>query len=553
MKGSTHMEELDVPQAPTAQEHKDRLHLLILGSAEAGKSLLLDRLLRTPGARQLVVAHAPGEEQDTRGIVARARTADVAVIVVDACKGVATQVRRLSYLAALLGVHRAVLAVNKLDLVGYSREAFERIQDEYLAYARQIGWHQVPCIPLGLMPWYRGPSLLEYLDKVDADSGAHTGPFRFLVEAVTPGGLCGRIAGGTLRPGVRVRILPGGRESVVLDVAIAGAAATLRLAHDVPVSPGDVVAAADALPEVADQLQADTIWTGAEPMLSGRPYLMKLGAAAVGATITKTKHKTHFDTLEHLAATKLEPGEVGACNVHLDRMVAFDPYVENRDTGGFTLVDRESGDTLGVGMLRFALRRSQNIHWQAIEVDKHAHAALKGHRPCIVWFTGLSGAGKSTIANVVEKKLHAMGRHTFLLDGDNVRHGLNKDLGFTEADRVENIRRIAEVAKLMLHAGLIVLVSFISPFRAERRLARELVEHGEFCEVFVDAPLSVAEQRDPKGLYRKARAGQLKNFTGIDSPYEPPESPEVRIDAAATAVEAAADQVLARLRASGIL
>jgi bifunctional enzyme CysN/CysC len=399
------------------------------------------------------------------------------------------------------------------------------------------------------------------------ESDAQEKPFRLLVQwANRPSqefrGYSGRVVGGTVRPGERIRVLPSGKESTVtrivthdgdLEAAVAGQSVTVTLADEIDISRGDVIAAAEAPPELADQFEAKVIWMSEEPMLPGRPYLLKIGARTVGATITKPKYKVNVNTMEHLAAPTLQLNDIGACNLHLDQMIAFDPYEQNRDTGGFILIDRLTNNTIGAGLLRFALRRSHNIHWQAVEVDKRAHASIKGQKPCVVWFTGLSGAGKSTIANVVEKKLHAMGRHTFLLDGDNVRHGLNKDLGFTEADRVENIRRVAEVAKLMVHAGLIVLVSFISPFRAERRLARELVEKHEFCEVFVDAPLSVAESRDPKGLYKKARRGELKNFTGIDSPYEPPEKAELRIDAANTSVEAAADLVIARLRVMEIV
>ena len=399
------------------------------------------------------------------------------------------------------------------------------------------------------------------------DDDVRRGPLRLLVQWVNRPdqsfrGFAGPIVGGTLRPGTRVRALPSGRESVVtrivtadgdLDEAVAGQSVTVALADEIDISRGDVLAAADAPPELGDQFEAHVIWMSDAPMLPGRPYLMKIGTRTVGATVTKPKYKINVNTLEHLAAPTLELNDIGVCNLHLDQMVPFDPYTLNRDTGGFILIDRLTNQTIGAGLLHFALRRSQNIHWQALEVDKAARTALNGHRPCVVWFTGLSGAGKSTIANIVEQKLHTLGRHTFLLDGDNVRHGLNKDLGFTAADRVENIRRVAEVARLMVDAGLIVLVSFISPFRAERRLARGLVAEGEFCEVFVDAPLSVAEQRDRKGLYKKARRGELKNFTGIDSPYEPPEHPEIRVDTTALAAEAAADAVVNYLRTQRII
>ena len=550
-------------------------------TAEREQGITIDVAYRffSTDRRKFIVADTPGHEQYTRNMVTGASTADVAVILVDARKGVLTQTRRHSYLASLLGIRRVVLAVNKLDLAGYSREVFERIRDEYLAFARTLEMSQVTCIPLSAlrgdnvvapspnMPWYHGPTLMGYLETVEVEGDLQAKPFRLLVQWVNrPNpefrGYSGRIVGGSVRPGDRLRVLPSGKESTVsrivahdgdLEAAVAGQSVTVTLADEVDISRGDMLAAADSPPELADQFEAKVIWMSEEPMLPGRPYLLKIGARTVGATITKPKYKVNVNTMEQLAATTLQLNDIGACNLHLDQMIAFDPYEQNRDTGGFILIDRLTHNTIGAGLLRFALRRSHNIHWQAVEVDKRAHASIKGQRPCVVWFTGLSGAGKSTIANVVEKKLHAIGRHTFLLDGDNVRHGLNKDLGFTEADRVENIRRVAEVAKLMVHAGLIVLVSFISPFRAERRLARELVEKDEFCEVFVDAPLSVAESRDPKGLYRKARRGELKNFTGIDSPYEPPENPELRIDAASTSVEAAADFVIARLRAMEIL
>jgi bifunctional enzyme CysN/CysC len=622
---------LDIDQYLEAYRHQGLLRFITCGSVDDGKSTLIGRLLYesnlldddqlaalaadskrvgTQGAeldfallldgltaereqgitidvayryfatdtRKFIVADTPGHEQYTRNMVTGASTADVAVILVDARKGVLTQTRRHSYIASLIGIRRVVLAINKLDLVEYSNEVFERIREEYVTFGRTIGLGEIVCIPLSAlrgdnvtapsanMPWYGGPTLLGYLETVEADRDAQSGPFRLLVQWVNRPdqefrGFAGRIVGGAVRPGDRVRVLPSGRESLVtrivtrdgdLDVAVAGQSVTVTLADEIDISRGDVLAAADAPPELADQFEADVIWMSEDPMLPGRPYLMKIGARTVGATITKPKHKVNVQTLEHLPARTLELNEIGVCNLHLDQMIAFDPYAQNRDTGGFILIDRLTNRTIGAGLLHFALRRSQNIHWQAIEVDKAAHTALKGHRPCVVWFTGLSGAGKSTIANIVEKKLHAMGRHTFLLDGDNVRHGLNKDLGFTEADRVENIRRVAEVAKLMLDAGLIVLVSFISPFRAERRLARDLVAQGEFCEVFVDAPLEVAEQRDRKGLYKKARRGELKNFTGIDSPYEPPEHAEIRIDTTARAAEDAADAIVAHLSRMGI-
>ena len=418
------------------------------------------------------------------------------------------------------------------------------------------------------MPWYHGTTLMGYLETVEVDDGLmQRAPFRLPVQWVNrPNldfrGFAGSIAGGTIRPGDRVRVQPSGRESTVarivtrdgdLDRAVAGQSVTLTLADEIDISRGDVISTVEAPAEVADQFECTVVWMHDEPMLAGRPYLLKIGARTVSATITEIKYQVNVNTLEHVAAKRLELNAIGVCNLSLDRPIAFDPYRINRDTGGFILIDRLSNNTVGAGLLHFALRRAHNIHLQHVDVDKRARAALKNQRGCVLWFTGLSGAGKSSIANLVEKKLHALGHHTYLLDGDNVRHGLNKDLGFTDADRVENIRRVAEVAKLMVDAGLIVLTAFISPFRSERRMARGLVEEGEFVEAFVDTPLEVAEARDPKGLYKKARRGELKNFTGIDSPYEAPEDPELRLDTTRLDLEAAADAVLAWLGERGML
>ena len=558
------------------------LALLLDGlTAEREQGITIDVAYRffSTDKRNFIVADTPGHEQYTRNMVTGASTADVAVILIDARKGVLTQTRRHSYLVSLLGIRKVVLAVNKLDLVDYSKEVFDRIDEEYRAFADQIGFQEVVCIPLSALKgdnvtmasantrWYHGPTLMGYLETVEIEDALRNAPFRMPVQWVNRPdqnfrGFSGRVVGGSFRPGDRVRALPSGKESDVarivskdgdLDMAVAGQSITVTLEDEIDVSRGDVLAAADSPPGIADQFEATIIWMSEDEMLPGRPYLMKIGAKTAGVTMVQPKFKVNVNTLEHLAARTLHLNEIGICNINLDQPIVFDSYAENRDTGGFILIDRLSNNTIGAGLLHFALRRSQNIHWQAIEVNKQAHAALKGHKPCVVWFTGLSGSGKSTIANVVEKKLHAMGRHTYLLDGDNVRHGLNKDLGFTEADRVENIRRVAEVARLMVDAGLIVLVSFISPFRAERRFGRDLVQQGEFCEVFVDTPLNVAEQRDRKGLYKKARSGNLKNFTGIDSPYENPEHPEVRIDTVAKAPEDAADEIIAHLRATGVL
>jgi bifunctional enzyme CysN/CysC len=556
--------------------------LLVDGlAAEREQGITIDVAYRffSTDRRKFIVADTPGHEQYTRNMVTGASTAEVAVILIDARKGVLTQTRRHSYIASLLGIRHVALAINKMDLVGYSRDVYERIVADYREFAQQIGLDDVVPLPLSAlkgdnmlersanMPWYQGPTLMGYLETVEVADELRGKPFRLPVQWVNrPNqdfrGFAGTIASGTIRKGDAIRVLPSGRQSRVarvvthdgdLNAAVAGQAITLTLEDEVDVSRGDVIAAAGSPPSVADQFQATIIWMHEEPMLPGRPYLIKLGARTVTGSITAPKYKVNVNTLEHLAAKQLELNEIGVCNLSLDRSVAFDPYAENREMGGFILIDKLSNDTVGAGLLSFALRRAENIHWQALDVNRHARSSLKGQRACVLWFTGLSGAGKSTVANLVEKRLHALGRHTYILDGDNVRHGLNKDLGFTDADRVENIRRVAEVSKLMVDAGLIVLVSFISPFRSERRLARELMPAGEFFEVFVDTPIEEAEKRDPKGLYRKARRGELKNFTGIDSPYEPPEHAEIHLRTALYSPEQAAEQILNTLRDAGML
>ena len=556
--------------------------LLVDGlAAEREQGITIDVAYRffSTDVRKFIVADTPGHEQYTRNMVTGASTADVAVILIDARKGVLTQTRRHSFLTSLLGIRRVALAVNKLDLVGYSEDAFATVEADYRSFAAEIGLDDVCCIPLSAlhgdnvtrpssrMPWYKGPTLLDYLETVPVDDDQSVGPFRLPIQFVNrPNsdfrGFSGRIVGGSVRPGDPVRVMPGSRQSTVarvvtfdgdLPVAVAGQSVTLTLTDEIDASRGDVLASAESAPPVADQFEAHLIWMSDHEMLPGRSYLLKIGSKTVGATIATPKYRINVNTLERMAAKSLTLNEIGVCNLNLDQPIAFDPYVTNRDMGGFVVIDRLTFDTVGTGLLHFALRRSENIHWQAVEVNKRAHAQLKSQQPCVVWFTGLSGAGKSTIANLVEKKLHALGRHTYLLDGDNVRHGLNKDLGFTEADRVENIRRVAEVSRLMLDAGLIVLVSFISPFRAERQAARSLMDPGEFCEVFVDTPIDVAESRDTKGLYEKARRGELAHFTGIDSPYEPPENPEIRVDTVRTSPEAAAEVIVNALRAAGRL
>jgi bifunctional enzyme CysN/CysC len=550
--------------------------LLVDGlQAEREQGITIDVAYRffTTARRKFILADCPGHEQYTRNMVTGASTADAAVILIDARKGVLTQTRRHAYLVSLLGVRHLILAVNKMDLVDGAQAVFDAIVAEFSAFAAKLGRTKVHAVPLSalrgdnvltagaLTPWYAGPPLLTLLEQLPVGDDAAAGPFRLPVQWVNrPGpdfrGFAGLIASGRVAPGDAVRVLPGGAASRVarivtadgdLDAAVAGQSVTLTLADEIDVSRGCVLAAADAPPEVADQFEATLVWMDEEPLLPGRPYLIKLGTRQAGLQVTDLKHRINVNTLEQQPATRLDLNEIAVANLALDAAVPFAPYADNRELGGFILIDRISNRTVGAGMIRFALRRAHNIHWQALSVDKAARAALKGQTGRVVWFTGLSGAGKSTIADLVEKQLHARGRHTYVLDGDNIRHGLNRDLGFTDEDRVENIRRVAEVARLMVDAGLIVMVSFISPFRAERRLARELMGPGEFVEVHVDTPLAVAEQRDVKGLYRKARAGQLKNFTGLDSPYEPPEAAEIVIDTTAESAEAAADRIVAWL------
>jgi bifunctional enzyme CysN/CysC len=554
------------------------LALLVDGlAAEREQGITIDVAYRffSTDRRKFIVADTPGHEQYTRNMVTGASTADVAVILIDARKGVLTQTRRHSYLVSLIGIRQVVLAINKMDLVDWQQHIYNEIDEAYRAFAGQIGLHDITTIPIsGLKgdnitahsartPWYHGPTLMDYLETCEIDeTRLQAQPARLPVQWVNrPNldfrGFCGLLASGTLHPGDRVRVLPSGRESRVKAIVgiegevprvVAGQSIQVTLEDEIDISRGDVVVRAEAPAEVADQFECSIVWMADEPMLPGRPYWLKVGTRTVTAAVTDIKHKVNVNTLEHLAARQLELNEIGACNLSLDRPIAFDAYADNRDTGGFILIDRLSNHTVGAGMLRFALRRAHNIHLQALDVDKAARAALMGQKPAVVWLTGLSGAGKSTIANLVTRKLHSLGRHAYLLDGDNVRHGLNRDLGFTDADRVENIRRIAEVAKLMVDAGLIVITSFISPFRAERELARRLLAEGEFVEVHVDVPLALAEQRDVKGLYAKARRGELPHFTGIDSPYEPPEAPELRLPTAELSAEQAAEQVVDRLR-----
>ena len=553
--------------------------LLVDGlAAEREQGITIDVAYRffSTDKRKFIVADTPGHEQYTRNMVTGASTADAAIILIDARKGVLTQTRRHSYLVNLLGIRHVVLAINKMDLVDWSKETFDTILADYREFAEKIGLPEFTAIPISALrgdniteksdaaPWYDGPALLPHLEVVPVGDTLRDKPFRMPVQWVNRPdldfrGFSGFISSGVVKPGDKLKVLPSGRESTVarivtldgdLDQAVAGLSVTITLADEVDVSRGDVLAAAGAPPEVADQFESTIVWFDDENLLPGRPYLLKLGTRTVTAQVAEPKYKVNVNTLERLAAKHLELNEIGVCNLSLSTPIAFDAYADNHDLGGFILIDRISNRTVGAGMLHFALRRSQNVHWQALDIDKASRARQKGQKGRVVWLTGLSGSGKSTIANLVDKRLHANGRHTYILDGDNVRHGLNKDLGFTDDDRVENIRRVAEVAKLMVDAGLIVLVSFISPFRAERRMARELFGEGEFIEVFVDTPLNVAESRDVKGLYKKARAGQLKNFTGIDSPYESPEHSEFRIDTTQTTPEQAAE-MLAELLEGG--
>jgi bifunctional enzyme CysN/CysC len=556
--------------------------LLVDGlSAEREQGITIDVAYRyfASEKRKFIVADTPGHEQYTRNMVTGASTAELAVLLVDARKGVLTQTRRHSYLAQLVGVRRFVLAVNKMDLVDYDPGAFEAIVADYRSFAQKIGladWLAIPVSGLAgdnvagssaAMGWYEGPTLLDHLDTVPLDvTGDAQKPFRIAVQAVNrPNqdfrGFAGQIASGTVTPGTKVRILPSGRVTKIdrilgaggyLERAVAGQSVTLTLADELDCSRGDVIAAAEHPPEAADQFEAAIVWMDDHELIPGRGYWMKIGTQTVTAIVHEPKYEINVNTLDHLAAKSLAMNAIGIAEIATDREIVFEPYAvegsgPNRVLGGFILIDKLTNATAACGMLHFALRRALNIHRQHLDVSRETHATLKGQRPAVLWFTGLSGAGKSTIANLVEKALVGRGRHTFLLDGDNVRHGLNRDLGFTEADRIENIRRVGEVARLMADAGLIVLTAFISPFRAEREMVRKMMPEGEFIEIFIDTPLAEAEMRDVKGLYAKARAGELKNFTGIDSPYEEPEAPEIRIDTTKLGAEEAAELIVEEL------
>ncbi|HTQ14282.1 MAG TPA: sulfate adenylyltransferase subunit CysN [Rhizomicrobium sp.] len=556
--------------------------LLVDGlEAEREQGITIDVAYRffSTEKRKFIVADTPGHEQYTRNMATGASNSDLAVILIDARKGVLVQTRRHAYICSLLGVKHVVLAVNKIDLMAYSQEIFGNIVADFRDFAKNLGFQSLVPIPISArygdnvidrspqMPWYAGPLLLEHLEAVDVESALAEQPFRLAVQWVNrPNldfrGFSGTIVSGRVKPGDAIVVAKSGKASRVsrivtydgdLDEAVAGEAVTLTLADEVDISRGDVLTAPTHRPEVSDQFAAHLLWMAEEALLPGRQYLLKIGTATVPAQVSTLKHKIEVNTLEQLAATTLALNEIGYANLSTSQPIAFDPYRDNRDTGGFILIDRFTNRTVAAGMADFSLRRATNVHWQALDVNKQARAELKGQKPAVLWFTGLSGSGKSTVANLVERTLYAQGRHTYILDGDNVRHGLNRDLGFTDAARVENIRRVAETAKLFVDSGLIVLVSFISPFRSERRMARELLQRGEFIEVFVDTPLAICEQRDPKGLYQKAREGQIKNFTGIDSPYEAPESAEIVLKTENVEPAELAERVVAYLRQNGLI
>lgn len=557
--------------------------LLVDGlSAEREQGITIDVAYRffSTDKRKFIVADTPGHEQYTRNMATGASTADLAILMIDARKGILTQTRRHSFIASSLGIRKLVLAINKMDLVDYDEGVYKQIEQDFLDFAQELSAGiEIQAIPMSALagdnittnsdktPWYQGPPLMEYLETVPVDDQRVSAPFRMPVQWVNrPNldfrGFSGQIASGSIKPGDRVKTLPSAKETTIerivvhggdLKEGVAGQSVTLTFADEVDTSRGDVICAASDPAEVADQFQARVLWMADSDMLPGRRYLLKIGAKTVTATVLDLKFGIDVNTLRDKPAKTLGLNDFGVLTLALDQPIAFDPYDTNRETGGFILIDRLTNNTVGLGLIDFALRRAGNIHWQALDVDRAALARQKEQKPAVLWFTGLSGSGKSTIANALQQKLFALGKHTFVLDGDNVRHGLNRDLGFTDADRVENIRRVSNVSKLMSDAGLITLVSFISPFRSERRMARNLMSDGEFVEIYVDTPLDVAEQRDVKGLYKRARAGEIKNFTGLDSPYEAPEDPEIRIDTVDQSPEEAAEQIIVWMRDRGWL
>jgi len=548
--------------------------LLVDGlAAEREQGITIDVAYRffNTEKRKFIVADCPGHEQYTRNMVTGASTADLAVILIDARKGVLVQTRRHSYLCHLIGIRNLVLAVNKMDLIDYDQAQYDAIVADYAEFAKSIGIESFTAMPISGFkgdnittrsantPWYKGPTLVDHLETVEVNSARDAEKaFRMPVQWVNrPNldfrGFSGLIATGSVKPGDAVRVLPSGKTSTVTrivtmdgdqDEAVAGQSVTVCFADEIDCSRGNVISVADNPPEAADQFETTLVWLNDEALHVGRSYWLKLGTQTLSATVQQPKYAVNVNTMEHVAVKTLDLNAIGVAEIATDKPLVFEPYGENRTLGGFILIDKITNATVAAGMVNFSLRRSQNVHWQALDISREAHGALKNQKPAVLWFTGLSGSGKSTIANLVEKKLHRMNRHTFLLDGDNVRHGLNKDLGFTEADRIENIRRVGEVAKLMTDAGLIVITAFISPFRAEREMVRSIIPEGEFFEVFIDTPLNVAEDRDVKGLYKKARSGELKNFTGIDSPYEAPVNPEIRIDTTSLTAEAAASLIV---------
>jgi bifunctional enzyme CysN/CysC len=556
--------------------------LLVDGlEAEREQGITIDVAYRffATDKRKFIVADTPGHEQYTRNMATGASNSELAIILIDARKGVLVQTRRHAYIASLLGIRHVVLAVNKIDLADYSESVFDEIVTEFTHFAEKLNFQTMAPIPISArfgdnvidrspkMPWYKGKTLLDHLETVDVESGLSQKPFRFPVQWVNrPNldfrGFSGTVSTGSIKTGAPVVVGKSGRQSKVsrivtmdgdYDEAFPGEAVTITLEDEIDISRGDLLAPPSHRPEVSDQFAAHVLWMAEDEMLPGRQYLLKIGTTTVPASVTEVKHKVDVNTLDHSATKTLALNEVGYCNLSTAQPIAFDSYVENRDTGGFILIDRFTNGTVAAGMIDFGLRRATNVHWQALDVNKVSRAEIKRQKPVVLWFTGLSGSGKSTIANIVERTLFAHGHHTYLLDGDNVRHGLNRDLGFTDADRVENIRRVGEASKLFIDAGLIVLVSFISPFRSERRMARELLQPGEFLEVFVDTPIELCMQRDPKGLYEKAKAGEIKNFTGIDSPYEAPESAEIVLETATHSAEALAEQIVAQMRAKGLI
>ena len=564
--------EVDSKKVGTQGEEIDYALLLDGLQAEREQGITIDVAYRffSTDKRKFIVADTPGHEQYTRNMVTGASTAEVAIILIDARKGVLTQTRRHSFLTSLVGIRKVVLAINKMDLVDYSQERYQAIIDEYKIFAEDLGFEEICCIPISalkgdnivaaseLTPWYKGPTLMHHLEHVEITDNALNKPFRMRVQWVNrPNldfrGFSGTIASGVVKPGDSVVVPSSGQISKVarivtmdgdLEEAVAGQAVTITLEDEIDISRGDMLCCPEQRPSYADQFEAHVVWMHEDALLPGRSYLIKAGSATAPAQVSALKHKVNVNTLQREPGKTLELNEVGICNISLTKPISFDPYQENRSTGNFILIDRFTNATVGAGMIDFPLRRATNIHWQSIDITKQSRAEMNDQQPKVLWFTGLSGAGKSTIANLVEKKLHSLGKRTYLLDGDNVRHGLNRDLGFTDVDRVENIRRIAETARLFVDAGMIVLTSFISPFKSERRLARELLEEGEFVEIFVNTPLEICEVRDPKGLYKKARAGELPNFTGIDSDYEPPENPEIEVEAGTRSADDIAEEIV---------